>query len=284
MEELKIEDFQTSENTIIDVLSTFKSTIIDIDANIKRPPLAVSIGHDDKPYNGVHYPLKFGSLGNISLITGQEKSRKSFVKSLIEACAIGGNANNYTSDIEINGFIEGKYIISIDSEQSLYDATMSAKRIPFMVGNKYDKYIYLMWREKTTNERLQLLDWLFNESEYKNNLGIVFIDGIVDFVKDFNSLTECKDFTEKLMTYSSKTNSHICGVLHLNPNSDKIRGHLGTILGQKAEMVMIVENKGEYSECRCKVVRGSKPFKPFSIRIDNDWMPYISEDLEQTFI
>ena len=279
MEKLNIEDFEKG-NVIDNPKDVFKSTIIDINAEIERPPLALSIGHDNRSYGGVYYPLKFGTLGNISLIAGYEKSRKTFVKSLLEASSIGGKSNNYTGDIEIKGYINGKYIISIDSEQSLYDTTMTAKRVPFMVGSHYKKYIPLMWREKTTKERLQLLDWLFMESDYKNNLGLVVIDGIVDFVQDFNSLTECKDFTEKLMKYSSTTNSHICGMLHLNPNTDKIRGHLGTILGQKAETVMIVENKGDYSECRCKVIRGGKPFKPFTIRIDDNWMPFISDDLE----
>lgn len=265
----------------IDFSSDFKNTIIDIDAHVERPPLALSIGFDDRSYNGVHYPLKFASFGNISMIAGEEKSRKTFVKSLLEANAIGGKADNYTGTLEIRGYLAEKWVISIDSEQSLYDATMTAKRVPFMVGNKPDNYISLMWREKTTEERLNLLDWLFTKSEYKDNLGMVIIDGIVDFVKDFNSLTECKEITEKLMKYSSETNCNITCMLHLNPNSDKMRGHLGTILGQKCEMVMHVKNMGEYSICKCKTVRGGKPFKDFTIRIDDNWMPYVSEDINE---
>jgi hypothetical protein len=282
MEKLDIKDFEINTEDVIENISdVFKDTIIDITQIVDRPPLAVSIGYDDKAYGGVHYPLKFGSMGNISLITGQEKSRKTFVKSLIEACAFGGRSNFYTDTLEIKGYLEDKYLISIDTEQSLYDSVMTAKRVPHMVGEMPDNYISLMWREKTTKERLQLLEWLYMESSYKENLGMVILDGVVDCVQDFNSLTECKEFTEKLMKYTSVTNSHLCGLLHLNPNSDKIRGHLGTILGQKAEMVMIVENKGEYSECKCKVVRGGKPFKPFTIQIDDEWMPYVSDDLER---
>tara|TARA_R110000803_G_scaffold206969_2_gene274593 strand:- start:971 stop:1825 length:855 start_codon:yes stop_codon:yes gene_type:complete len=275
LEDIKNDSIQNPESVFID-------TIIDLDEVIERPPLAISIGYDDHSYAGVHYPLKFGSLGNISMITGEEKSRKSFVKSLIESCTIGGNSNNYTGDLEVRGHIDGKYIISIDSEQSKYDVWMNGNRIKKMVGNVPDTYKILMWREKTTAERLQLLDWLFMESPFKDNLGLVMLDGYVDFVNDFNSQTESKDFTAKLMKYSSLRNCHISGILHLNPNSDKARGHLGTILGQKAECVMVVKNEGEYSSVRCKVVRGSKPFKEFTIRIDNDWMPYISEgDTEQ---
>ena len=285
MKPLDIKDFEgTNDDVIENISDVFKNTIIDVNQNVDRPPLAISIGFDDKAYAGTHYPLKFGSMGNISLITGQEKSRKTFVKSLIEACAFGGKSNFYTDTLEIKGYLGDKYLISIDTEQSLYDAVMTSKRVPHMVGTMPDNYISLMWREKTTKERLQLLEWLYMESSYKENLGMVVLDGVVDCVQDFNSLTECKDFTEKLMKYTSLTNSHLCGLLHLNPNSDKLRGHLGTILGQKAEMVMIVENKGEYSECRCKVVRGGKPFKDFTIRIDDDWMPFISDDLEQNHI
>ena len=281
---LSINDFKNTEDVIENISDVFKNTIIDINQKVDRPPLVISIGYDDKAYGGVHYPLKFGSLGNISLITGQEKSRKTFVKSLIEACAFGGKSNYYTDTLEIKGYLDNKYVISIDTEQSLYDSVMTAKRVPHMVGALPDNYISLMWREKTTKERLQLLEWLYMESEYRKNMGLTFLDGVVDCVQDFNRLTECKEFTEKLMKYTSVTNSHLCGLLHLNPNSDKIRGHLGTILGQKAEMVMIVENLGEYSECKCKVVRGGKPFKTFTIRIDDEWMPFISNDAEQNHI
>lgn len=271
------------KTNIIDV-SEFNKCIVDVNATIKRPPLALSIGIDDKSYGGVFYPLKFASLGNISMIAGEEKSRKTFVKSLLEANYFGGKSNNYTDTVEIKGHSPNKWLVSIDSEQSLYDVTMTAKRVPFMCGSNPKNYLPIKLREKTTDQRLEILHWLFTKSEYKDNLGMVFIDGVVDFVKDFNSLTECKEFTEKLMKYSSDCNCNITCMLHLNPNSDKMRGHLGTILGQKCEMVMLVKNEGEYSKCSCKVVRGGKPFKDFTIRVDDDWMPYISEDMEKTFI
>ena len=281
IEELK---FEPTQNTDIDAAKVFQDTMIDLNEIIERPPLAISIGYDDRSYQGVHYPLKFGSLGNISMITGEEKSRKSFLKSLIEACTIGGRANNYTGDLEIKGYIDGKYIISIDSEQSKYDVWMNGNRIKKMVGKVPETYKILMWREKTTSERLQMLDWLFMKSPYKDNLGLVILDGYVDFVNDFNSQTESKEFTSKLMKYSTVANCHITGVLHLNPGSEKVRGHLGTILGQKCECIAMVKNEGEYSTVSCKVVRGSKKFKDFTIRIDNDWMPYVSDDKQETFI
>ena len=74
---LNINDFKEQEEHIVDAANVFKDTIVNLDENIERPPLAISIRLDDHSYNGVYYPLKFGSLGNISMITGEEKSRKS---------------------------------------------------------------------------------------------------------------------------------------------------------------------------------------------------------------
>ena len=224
--------------------------------------------------------MRFGTFGNISLITGEEKSRKSFLKSLIEACSIGGRSNEYTNGLEIKGHnLENKYIISIDAEQDTYDAWLNGVRIPKMVGSLHQNYMVLKWREKSKDERLMLLDWLFMESPYKDKLGLVMLDGYVDFVKDFNNLQECDEFTSKLMKYSSITKCHISGILHLNPGSEKSRGHLGTILGQKCETVVIIKDMGKYSLVTCKRGRGKK-FKDFTIRVDNEWMPYVSEDLE----
>jgi len=265
--------------TNLELSKEFEQSKIDLTKQAQRPPLAISIGLDEKDYGGVYYPLRFGTYGNISLITGEEKSRKSFLKSLLEACAIGGKANNYTNNIDIKGHdLEDKYIISIDAEQDTYDAWLNGIRIPKMVGSLHPKYLVLKWREKSKAERLDLLEWLFMESSYKDNLGLVMLDGYVDFVKDFNNLEECDEFTSRLMKYSSICKCHISGILHLNPNSEKSRGHLGTILGQKCETVVIIKDMGDYSLVTCKRGRGKK-FKDFTMRIDDDSMPYVSDDL-----
>lgn len=269
----------SSENIKFDASSVFNNSIINLKKAVDRPPLAISIGYDDRGYKGVRYPLRFATYGNISMITGEEKSRKSFLKSLIESCTIGGKSNNFTNGIDIHGHnMKGKYIISIDAEQDTYDAWLNGVRVPEMVGNHYENYIMVKWREKSKVERLSLLEWLFMQSPFKDNLGLVVLDGYVDFVNDFNDLKECDDFTTKLMKYSSVCKCHIMGILHLNPGSEKSRGHLGTILGQKCETIAIIKNMGEYSVVKCKRSRG-KRFEDFTIRINDDWLPYISDDI-----
>ncbi len=249
-----------------------------IDPNKKyfKPPLAISIGVDPVAHKGTNYPLKLASYGNISVITGEEKSRKSFLKSMIIACAIGGNADDFNEDIRGHG-LRDKWIIDIDSEQGDYDAHLNYKRIPEMVGAVPNNYHYIPLRELNNKERFQYLQWLFMESDFRNHLGLVAIDGYVDFCKNFNDLEECQNLNSELLKYSSITKSHITGVLHLNPNSDKARGHLGTILQQKAETVINIKDIGECSEVSCKRIRGSKKFETFYLGVDQNWLPYKME-------
>ena len=289
---LSIKDFTTNtEDAEIIVLTDdeickgFENTVINLKEKVERPPILLSIGFDDKSYKGVHYPLKFASLGNFSVIKGQQKTRKSFMKSLLESCLLGGNSFKFCDYLEIKSHgLGNKWVISIDNEQSRYDVWMNGIRIPEMVGYHPENYKVLMWREKSREERKLYLDWLFMKSPYKDNLGMVILDGYVDFINDSNDQTECNVFIDLIMKYSSMTNCHIMGMIHTNPNSEKMRGHLGTIAGQRAETVMNIENKGEYSLASCSDIRGSKPFKEFTIRIDEDWLPYVSIESQENHI
>ena len=279
-EKLNFEELEGIDEIILtdeEILKGFESTVIDLKQTIKRPPVLLSIGLDDKSYNGVHYPLKFATRGNFSVIKGAQKARKSFIKSLMEACTIGGKSFKFTDYLEIKSHnLNNDLVISIDCEQSKYDTWSNGIRIPKIVGHHPENYKVMFWREKSIAERLAYLDWLFLRSPYKDNLGMVILDGFVDFVYDPNDQKECSIFWNLIMKYSSIANCHITGMLHTNPNSDKMRGHLGTIGSQKAETVMFVENKGEFSLASCSEVRGSKPFKEFTIRIDEKWLPYVS--------
>ena len=271
---LKPEEIKTGLN----FKEIHEKALIDLELVYERPPLVISIGRDDKAYNGIHYPLRFGTAGNISMIKGEEKARKSFLLSLLLGCSFGGRSNLYTNSIDILGHdLQDKYIVSADTEQDSFDSWLTAIRIPKLVGKKPDNFIPIKLREYTPNERLQYLEWLFLESEYRNKLGVVSIDGYVDLINDFNSQLESSELTQKLMKWSSISKAHITGVLHLNPNSDKARGHLGTILQQKCETVVIIADKGEYSLVTCQRGRGKK-FREFCISVNDEWLPQIIDN------
>ncbi len=267
------------KDVIVDSISfadIHKKSIVDLTIKPERPPLAISIGIDDVAYKGVYYPLRFGTYGNISVITGEEKSRKTWLKSLILGCALGGKSLRW-SDLIKGHNLQDKYVIDIDSEQDDYDSWMVANRIPQLYGGIDNpiipnNFISIKLREYSATERREYLKWLFLESEYRNKLGIVCLDGYVDFIKNFNDNIESAEFVQELMKYSSITKSHITGVLHLNPNSEKARGHFGTILSQKCESVLVIKDEGNFSSIKQTRRRG-KRIPDFAISVDENWLP-----------
>lgn len=256
------------------------SCLVELKGKVQKPKIAISIGYDDKPYKGEFYPLIYGTFGNISMIKGEEKARKSWLKSMLLGCCFGGNSNLYAPDIRGHN-LDDKYIIDIDTEQDRYYSRLASDRICKMYSNPDapiipQNYISINLREHSAKIRREYLKWLFMESPYRNKLGVVSIDGFVDCLDNFNDLVECTEFTQSLMKYSTLSQAHITGVLHLNPGQDKARGHLGTILQQKCETVTIIKDEGDYSSVICQRGRGKK-FESFNISVNNDWLPYVVE-------
>lgn len=268
---------QALDSLDVDFSEIHKLSTLDLKSKVSKPQLAISIGYDDIAYNGEFNHLIFGTFGNISMIKGEEKARKSWLKSLLLGCCFDGNSVNYSSDIKGHN-LRDKYIIDLDTEQDAYYSRLGADRICKMYGTPQspvipDNYIAINLREHNAKIRREYLKWLFMESEYRNKLGVVSIDGYVDMLDNFNDLVESTEFTQSLMKYSTLSKAHITGVLHLNPGQDKARGHLGTILQQKCETVVIIKDEGNFSSVTCQRGRGKK-WDAFGISVNKDWLPY----------
>lgn len=268
---------QALDSLDVDFSEIHKLSTLDLKSKVSKPKLAISIGYDDIAYNGEFNHLIFGTFGNISMIKGEEKARKSWLKSLLLGCCFDGNSVNYSSTIKGHN-LKDKYIIDLDTEQDAYYSRLGADRICKMFGTPQspvipDNYIAINLREHNAKIRRDYLKWLFMESEYRNKLGVVSIDGYVDMLDNFNDLVESTEFTQSLMKYSTLSKAHITGVLHLNPGQDKARGHLGTILQQKCETVVIIKDEGDFSSVTCQRGRGKK-WDAFGISVNKDWLPY----------
>lgn len=276
----KMELKKAVEPLIIDFNELHAKVKLNLASKPLIPPVAISIGTEVFRRTGEHYPLIFGTFGNISMIKGEEKSRKTWFKTLLLGCCVGGGSSLYAPEIRPHG-LNDKYIIDLDTEQDKYYNWLSASRITKMYGSSEnpvipENFISLNLREYSARIRRQYIEWLFMESEYRLKLGVVSIDGFVDCIDNFNDLVECVDFTQSLMKYSTLSKSHITGVLHLNPGTDKARGHLGTILQQKCETVVQVKDEGDYSSVTCHRSRGNK-FETFGIRINDERLPEVCE-------
>jgi hypothetical protein len=87
-----------------------------------------------------------------------------------------------------------------------------------------------MLRETTTaQERWQKV----LRSIYEKRPTVVFIDGLLDVVNDFNSNEECQRLIYKCMQVASHYGISVWCLVHQNPNTTKLVGHLGSMLERK---------------------------------------------------
>jgi hypothetical protein len=258
----------------IDFSKIFKEALIDPSEEIKQQPIAISIRESE--YKNTMYPIPFGSYGDFSCIVGASKSRKTFFKSMIEAGYIGGSSNILNPSIKGHNS-KDKFVISFDTEQSQYHTQRVQRRVLEMVGSNYDFYKTFSLRQYTPKERFDFIDWIVFESDFKDNIGLMSIDGYVDLVTDFNNLEQATGLTEKLLQWTAKGKMHCTGILHKNFGTSKPVGHVGSSVLKKAETVVFVEKNDNETIAKCEYSRNI-PFEPIIFDVNSDWLPYETDN------
>jgi len=143
-----------------------------------------------------------------------------------------------------------------------------------MVGLNDERYKTYSLRQYEPKIRFDFIDYMLYESEFKNDIGLVSIDGFVDLVTDFNSLEQSTQLTEKLLQWTSKVNCHITGILHKNFGTSKPVGHVGSSVLKKAETVMFIEKENELTKVTCEYSRNI-PFDEFYFEVNENWLPKV---------
>lgn len=259
-----------NEPLSIDFKEMFNKALIDPSEEIKQQPIALSIGTSN--YKGIEYPIPFGSYGDFSCIVGASKSKKTFFKSMIEAGYIGGDSNIYNPSI-VGHNSKDKFVVSFDTEQSEFHTQRVQRRVLELVGANYEFYKTFSLRAYSPKERFDFIDWIVFESDFKDNIGLMSIDGYVDLVTDFNSLEQSTGLTEKLLQWTAKGKMHCTGILHKNFGTAKPVGHVGSSVLKKAETVVFIEKDEERTIAKCEYSR-NQPFEDIIFKVDkNTWLP-----------
>jgi len=267
---------ETYEKTRVNFHNIYESAFVDVKKKIDFPPVAISMGTYN--YNGKQFPIPFGTYGNFSCIVGASKSKKTFLKSLIMASYIGGNSNQYGGIIK-NHRERDMFVIDLDTEQSAFDAQRVFKRTMKMVGcEDYEFYKPFALRPYEPKQRLEFIEWLIYESDMRDNIGLVGIDGLADLVDDFNDLKESQKAIQKVMTWTADKNLHLTTILHSNYGSAKAVGHIGSSMLKKAETVCSVVNTDDVVTATFTHTRGF-PIESFSYDVQKETgLPFIIGD------
>ena len=209
--------------------------------------LSAAVDYPEPHYLLEYQGVGFSPLGGIQAISGQKKNGKTFV--LTQLMSVILNASSERVKAKLPGLTLNEStlayldkqpsVLYVDTEMEKLNTAKVIRRVHWLCG----------WELNQDHDNFRTL-WLRTVEEPAEKIRIVqkaialykptavFIDGIRDLVSDFNSLDETMPLIASLMKTATECDCCIWNVLHYNPrpaNDDegKMRGHLGTELGNK---------------------------------------------------
>lgn len=203
--------------------------LLDVKKDIQRPLYTLS-------YNGV----PFAPLGAIHALTGQKKNGKTMAETLLMTAILKGDMGGLR--YELNGEVVLPSVLYVDTEMEEDNSLMVARRVHHVMG----------WPYQQPSDRFRVL-WLRGVDDVAERWRktikaiwtyrptVVFLDGIRDVIGDFNDSEESSQLVYQCMQVATEFRCSLWCVLHENPGSDKMRGHLGTELGNKISDTFVVK-------------------------------------------
>jgi hypothetical protein len=207
-------------------------------------------------------------------VYGAAKSKKTFAITMAIAAAVGGKFGPFEGHLPP----DKSKVILFDTEQDVYRATRTARRIMRMVGappdtfhKNFDAYYF------PGDEPEKIMAAISKVLAVTPNVGMVIIDGLVDLSFDINDPKEAPVVIKTVQRWAVEYNIHIIGVLHQNKGNENMRGHIGTWALNKAESVAHVRrdaNNKDVSSVSPSETR-DKAFEPFAFIIKETGLPEI---------
>ncbi len=237
------------------------------DSDIPDPVSVVRIG-------GANFAIK----GDISFISGQPKAGKTTISSILIATAL---MKKVPSDLDTLGiecdFCDGKEVVYVDTEQPKQYAKKMLETVKnyMNVHREPKNFHFYNLRDYQNNEKFNVVKGMF---EMYPQAHLWIIDGLADLVRNINNEEETSEVMGWFMAVASKLNTTIILVLHENPSSDKMRGHLGSEAMRKAGGAIAIKKdrqKGVHW-IESRVIRGSADFDNIFFHYDKDLKRMVS--------
>ena len=188
---------------------------------------------------------------SIMCVTGHKKQGKSqWLNILVSITLKRSPVHSFGDDLtcgKIECIAPAERILWIDTEQSLYDIQSNNIRLFNLMGLNVTEF-----DEKLPNAAdygLQILPLRPFRSEQRTliieaavrlfNPDVVIIDGIRDLMMDINNETESSNVKDWAVNMADERD--VWCVIHQNPRDDKMRGTVGTELGNKCGIIFEVE-------------------------------------------
>lgn len=203
---------------------------------------------------------------DVHAVKGKQKSGKSAVLKVCAAALLRGQQFRVKSEEE------EPEVLHIDTEQQAADVKLVIDEVKQMTGlddTYIDQHLHLYTLRRRSYDTLLEDLRLLIESLHPQ---VVFLDGVVDFIQSFNDEVLSRQLIRDLQMICEEHGCAIVCVLHENKATDdeNMRGHLGTVLSQKAGSVLQCKKmKGGIINVSCPDARhGTMP--AWNISFDKD--------------
>ena len=200
--------------------------------------------------------VEIAHAGNLVTIAAAVKSGKSSVIAAMIASLMGEDpASDY---LGLGGFNpEGKTVLHFDTEQSRGDhwrmGMNTLKRAGLEVPPDWYRSFSLV--SLSPEDRVKVVGAMARTAVASGGLHSVFIDGVADLILDVNSPEESNKLVTALHQLATETGCVVVSAIHLNPGSEKTRGHLGSQLERKSESVLSLKKDQEIITLSCSPAR-----------------------------
>lgn len=226
---------ETDEDSPVKIFDKYKDFRITDESEIEEPEPIVSINNQ-----AVCTP------GNLTVISGQGKSSKTAFCNTIMAGAIRLNDDQYDGfpGLEIKQNIHNEANLHIDTEQAPHHHFKNFKNSILKRSGRdtMPEYFYSYnIRQLALKEYKDITNELFYACHKQHGgIHLAVIDGIADYIASVNDEAEANEIVHYFSSLAILYNTPIITVIHLNPGSNKERGHLGSQLLRKAESIITI--------------------------------------------
>lgn len=241
------------------VSADIRDCFLDFTEPYKRPFFALS--YNRQP---------FARLGDVQVISGQAGHGKSMLLSQIIAALLKGEFGGLR--YELADTFPNPKVLLIDTEQSENDVIECKNRVLDLCGfplqePREDFFVAMLRSTESAEERWRKT--LRAIWEIKPN--IIILDGLLDVVRDFNSQTDCAEIIYKCLQIATYYNAAMMCVLHQNPQSQKLVGHLGSAAMRKVSDIFVVKKSKDKNGVSFKVTeekaRGHQDIDDWEFRV-----------------
>lgn len=212
----------------------------------------------------------FARIGDVQVISGQAGHGKSMLLSQIVTAILRGEFGGLR--YELSDTTPNPIVLYIDTEQSKDDVIAAKNRVMTLCGwgPQEERADYRVLMLRTTETALERWKKVL-QAVYEVKPNVIILDGIIDVVKDFNDQKECADIIYKCMQLATHYEAAMMCVLHQNPLSVKLVGHLGSAAMRKVTDILQVTKEKKTNEVIFNVseikARGHQDLEDWQFRV-----------------